>query len=223
MEKNKKEIITVNTINNKEYKMRQFSALCKYDLLLSCNKCSKILCSSSLIEKILRLSNGKICFIIEEQDDDNSEILEKFEKTLSIQKKILIINQKDQDFKTIGISEIFCKKCNNFLGIKVKQTDDIQIFMLNKIILKYDSIKVFTFGDYGIKTFNFYFRKETIKSMDKDALEIDEYIQKSGNYIQTFFDMLSSQNKEMKDMEKRKDEIDKLGNVLKYLIDKNYI
>ena len=222
MEKNKKEIITINTKNNKEYKMRQFSALCKYDLLLCCNKCSKILCSSSLIEKILRLSNGKICFIIEEQDDDNKELIEKFEKTLIIQKK-LIINQKDQEFKTVGINEVFCKKCNNALGIKVRQTDDIQIFMLNKFLLKYDSIKVYTFGDYGIKTFNFYFRKETIRSMDKDAIEIDEYIQKSGNYIQTFFDMLNSQNKEIKDMEKRKDEIDKLGNVLKYLIDKNYI
>ena len=222
MKKNKKEIITINTKNNKEYKMRQFSALCKYDLLLCCNKCSKILCSSPLIDKILRLSNGKICFIIEEQDEDNSKIIEKFENTLFIQ-KTLFINQKDQDIKAVGINEIVCKKCNNSLGIKIKQSDDIQVFMLNKILLKYDSIKVFTFGDYGIKNFNFYFRKETIKRMDKDALEIDEYIQKSGNYIQTFFDMLSSQNKEIKDMEKRKDDIDKLGNVLKYLIDKKYI
>ena len=222
MEKNKKEIITINTMNNKENKMRQFSALCKYDLLLACIQCSKILCSSSLIEKILRLSNGKICFIIEEQDEDNSELIKKFNETLFIQNK-KIINQNKEDFKAVGFKEIFCKKCKYSLGINVMQTDDIQKFMLNKILLKFDSIKFFTFGDFGIKPFNFYFRKETIKSIDNYALGIDEYIQKSGNYIQTFFDMLSSQNKEIKDMEKRKEEIDKLGNVLKYLIDKNYI
>ena len=222
MEKNKKEIITVNTMKNKDYKMRQFSALCKYDLLLTCAQCSKILCSSSLIDKILRLSNGKICLIIEEEDEDNSELIKKFNETLFIQNK-KIINQNNEDLKAVGLNEIFCKKCKYSLGIKVMLTDVIQEFMLNKILLKFDSIKFFTFGDFGIKPFNFYFRKETIKSMDNYAMEIDEYIQKSGNYIQTFFDMLSSQNKEIKDMEKTKEEIDKLGNVLKYLIDKNYI
>ena len=51
----KQEIITEKTINNKEYKMRQFSALCRHELLISCSKCLQIICSNSLIDKILRL------------------------------------------------------------------------------------------------------------------------------------------------------------------------
>ena len=217
-----KEIITEETKNNKEYKMRQFSALCKYDLLLSCNKCSKILCSSSLIDQLLRLNTGKICFVMEEEEDDNSELMKKFINNLIIN-KLISINQNDPNFKTVGVNEVLCRKCKYLLGVKMKTTDDIQIFMLNKILLKYESIKVLSFGDYGIKNFNFYFKKDTIKSMDKEAYELDEYIQKSGNYIQTFFEILSSQCKVTKDMERRKEEIDKLGQVLKYLVDKKYL
>ena len=222
MDNDKKEIITINTINNKDYKMRQFSALCKYDLLLCCNKCSQILCSSTLIDKILRLSSGKICFIMEDGEDGNSEMIEEFQKALFIE-NIIYLNPIKSDFKAVGVNEVFCKKCKNPLGLKMRTTDDVQIFMINRILLKLDFIKVFKLDDYGIKLFNFYFKKDTIKSMDKEAFEADEYIQKSGNYIQTYFDMLSSQNKEIKNMEKRKEEIDKLGNVLKYLVDKKYI
>jgi hypothetical protein len=219
-----KEVITENTMKNKEYKMRQFSALCKHDIIISCKKCFKILCTNSLIEKILRLSNGKICFIIEEdvENNDKYELIEKFISNLFIEKKIYI-NPNDKDFKSVGIREVKCKKCNNALGVKIKQSDDTQIFMLNKIILKYDSLYLCILDNLGIKPFQFYFKKETIKSMDNEALKIDEYIQKSGNFIQNFFDMLAKQNNELKEMENRKVEIDKLGKVLKYLIDKNYI
>ncbi len=219
---NMKEIITKDTKNNKEYKMRQFSDLCKYDLLLCCSKCSKILCSSTLIEKLLRLNTGKICFIMEEENEENSELIEDFTNNLTI-KKLIYINQKNPDFKTVGVSEVLCKKCEYVLGVKMKTTDDIQIFMLNKILLKNDAIKVLSFGDFGLKNFNFYFKKETIRSMDKEAYDLDEYIQKSGNYIQSFFEILSAQCKIKQDLERRKDEIDKLGEVLRYLVDKNYV
>ena len=222
MEDIKREVITEKTLNNKEYKMRQFSNLCKYNILLSCYKCFNILCHNSLIENILRLSNGRICFIIEDENEKNYELIENFISNLNIEKKIYI-NSKDKDFMSVGIKEVKCKKCGSSLGVKMKQTDDIQIFMLNRIILKCDSLKIFLLDDYGIMPFELHYRKETIKNMDKEALEIDEYIRERANYIQTFFDMLVKQNKDLKEIETTKKEIDKLGNVLKYLIDKNLI
>ena len=223
MENNKTEIITEKTLQNKEYKMRQFSKLCKDDILFSCNKCFQILCTNALIEKILRLSNGKICFILdEEQTNEEDDEMKNFKSTILIQKQMKV-NPNNCDFKAVGFNEVLCKNCKNILGLKMKQTDDTQIFMLNKIILKFESLKFFILGNYGINTFQFYFKAETIKSMDKESLEIDKYIQKSGDYLQTFFDMLSSQNKALTEIEQKKIEIDKLGDVLKYLTDKKYI
>jgi len=95
--------------------------------------------------------------------------------------------------------------------------------MLDKVLLRYESLKFFIISDFGIKPFQFHFKTETLKNMDKESIEIDEYIQKSGSYIQNFFDILSSQNKDLKELEKKKIEIDKLGEVFKYLIDKKYI
>ena len=221
MESNGQEIITEKTINNKEYKMREFSNLCRKDILFSCKKCFSILCNNQLIEKILRLINGKICFIIGDEDE-KSELMEEFESSIVI-KKTFSVNPNNCDFKTIGLSEIYCKKCNHLLGVKIKQTDDTQIFMLNKVLLRYESLKFFIISDFGIKPFQFHFKTETLKNMDKESIELDEYIQKSGNYIQNFFDILSSQNKDIKELEKKKVEIDKLGEVFKYLIDKKYI
>ena len=221
MENNGQEIITQKTFNNKEYKMREFSNLCRKDILFSCKKCFSILCNNQLIEKILRLINGKICFIIGDEDE-KSELMEEFESSIVI-KKTFSVNPNNCDFKTIGLSEIYCKKCNHLLGVKIKQTDDTQIFMLNKVLLRYESLKFFIVSDFGIKPFQFHFKTETLKNMDKESIELDEYIQKSGNYIQNFFDILSSQNKDIKELEKKKVEIDKLGEVFKYLIDKKYI
>jgi hypothetical protein len=230
MENNNKEIITEKTLHNKEYKMRQFSKLCKDDILFSCNKCFKILCNNTLIESILRLSNGKICFIIgegegegqEKEDKNEFELMKDFKSNILIQNKINI-NPNNCDLKAVGFTEIFCKKCKNLLGVKVQQTDDTQIFMLNKIILKFESLRFFILGNYGINSLQFFFRAETIKSMDQKSNEVEEYIQNSGTYLQKFFDMLSQQNKVSAEIEKKKIEIDKLGDVLKYLSDKKII
>ena len=202
MESNGQEIITEKTLHNKEYKMREFSNLCRKDILFSCKKCCTILCNNQLIEKILRLINGKICFIIGDEDE-NSQLMDEFKSNIAI-KKYFSVNSNKFDLKTIGLNEIFCKKCNYLLGVKIKQTDDTQIFMLNKILLKYESLKFFIISDFGIKPFQFHFKAETLKNMDKESIEIDEYIQKSGNYIQNFFDILSSQNKDLKEIEKKK-------------------
>ena len=221
METNGQEIITEKTINNKEYKMREFSNLCRKDILFSCKKCFSILCNNQLIEKILRLINGKICFIIGDEDE-NSELMKEFKSSIVI-KANFNVNPNNCDFKTVGLNEIYCKKCNHLLGVKIKQADDTQIFMLNKVLLRYESLKFFIISDFGIKPFQFHFKTETLKNMDKKSIELEEYIQKSGNYIQNFFDILSSQNKDIKEIEKKKVEIDKLGEVFKYLIDKKYI
>ena len=55
------------------------------------------------------------------------------------------------------------------------------------------------------------------------AFETEEYINKSGNQIQKFFDLLSSQVKDLKEIETKKKDIDKLSDILKYLIDKDYL
>ena len=214
MESNGQEIITEKTINNKEYKMREFSNLCRKDILFSCKKCFSILCNNQLIEKILRLINGKICFIIGDEDE-NSELMKEFKSSIVI-KANFNVNPNNCDFKTVGLNEIYCKKCNHLLGVKIKQADDTQIFMLNKVLLRYESLKFFIISEFGIKPFQFHFKTETLKNMDKKSIELEEY-------IQNFFDILSSQNKDIKELEKKKVEIDKLGEVFKYLIDKKYI
>ena len=222
MEYNQDEIITEKTLkNNKEYKMRQFSYLCSCDILISCKKCHTILCPNSLIEKILRINTGQLYFIIEEENDENSILIKEFESHLKIDKKLLI-NTNNHDFKIGGFNQVYCI-CGNNLGMKVKQTDSSQIFMLNKIILKYDPLIFSIQGDFGLKPLHFYFSRKTLKNMDKKDFEIDEYIKNMGEQLQQFFEMLKSQNDELKNKKKREEEIDKLGNVLKYLVDKKYI
>ena len=41
-----------------------------------------------------------------------------------------------EDFHTVGINEVICKKCKNLLGVRMKQTDETKIFMLDKFALK---------------------------------------------------------------------------------------
>ena len=216
------EIITEKTLHNKEYKMREFSNLCRKDILFSCKKCFNILCNNILIDKILRLINGKICFIIGDEENENSEMFEDFKSNILL-KKDFNVNPNNSDIKNVGLNEVLCKKCNNAIGMKIKQADETQIFMLDKILLKYETLRFFIISDFGLKPFQFHFKAETIKNMDKKSIEIDEYIQKSGDSIQKFFDMISEQNKDLKEIEKKKIEIDKLGDVFKYLIDKKLI
>ncbi len=105
----------------------------------------------------------------------------------------------------------------------MKQTDDTQIFMLNKIVLKIEALKFFIVEDLGIKPLHFFYKIEDLKNVDKEAMEIEEYINQSGNQIQKFFDLLSSQTKDLREIDSKKNDIDKLGDILKYLIDKGYI
>ena len=216
----KQEIITAKTIEEKENGMRSFSYLCKRNLLLCCRKCNKILTTNALIEKILRLKTGKICFILGDKIE-KSELMEKFQSSLIIQPE-LKVNQ-NADFNNVGINEIFCRNCKNLLGVKMRQTDDTQIFMINMIVLKHDAMIYFLLEEMGIKPFVFSFRTETMKNMDKLASETEEYIIKKGSQIQQLFELLSSQKKDLDEMETKKKDIDKLGDILKYLIDKKYI
>ena len=220
MENGKQEVITAKTIEDKQYTMRHLSYFCKKNILLCCKNCNRILTTNSIIEKILRLTNGKICFIIGD-DDENSELMIKFKSNLIIQSELKVNN--NSEFKTVGLNEITCKYCKNSLGVRIRQTDDTQIFMLNKIVLKLDALKFFSIDENGLRPYHFHYKPENIKSMDKYATEIDQYIQKSGYHIQKFFDILSSQNNDFQEIENRKMNIDKLGDILKYLIDKNYI
>ena len=105
----------------------------------------------------------------------------------------------------------------------MKQTDDTQIFMLDKIVLKERAMKYFAVEDIGIVPFYFNYKVVDIKKMDQMAFETEEYINKSGNQIQKFFDLLSSQVKDLKEIETKKKDIDKLSDILKYLIDKDYL
>ena len=214
------EIITAKTSEDKQNVMRQFCYLCKLKLLFCCKECNKLLFTNSLIEKIIRLKTGKICFIIGDEDE-KSEIMEKFAENIII-KPVLKVNDIS-DFQTVGINEVSCKSCKSSLGVKMKQTDDTQMFMLNKFVLKHDAMKYFCLQDLGIRPFDFSFKRETLKNLDKTAFETEEYINQSGHQIQKFFDLLGMQAKDFKEIETKKNDIEKLGDILKYLIDKNYI
>ena len=61
--------------------MRQFSNLCRNNLLICCKKCNNIITTNSIIEKLLRLKTGKICFIIGD-DDEKSELMEQFKSSI---------------------------------------------------------------------------------------------------------------------------------------------
>ena len=167
------------------------------------------LCCGSLIHK----STGKICFILGDEKE-NSELI-------IIEPKLKFNNY--EDFHAVGLNEITCKNCKNSLGVRMKQTDDTQIFMLDKIVLKERAMKYFAVEDIGIVPFYFNYKVEDIKKMDQMAFETEEYINKSGNQIQKFFDLLSSQVKDLKEIETKKKDIDKLSDILKYLIDKDYL
>ena len=220
MENGQQEIITAKPIGDRHNAMRQFSFLCKYKLLFCCRQCNKLLMTNSLIEKILRLKIGKICFIVGDEND-KSEIMEKFKSTIIIKPELKV--NDDIEFQTVGINEVSCKSCNNPLGVRMKQTDDTQIFMLNKFVLRYDAMNYFCVQDLGIRPFIFTFKNESLKNLDKIAFETEEYINKSGHQIQKFFDLLSNQSKDFKEIETKKTDIEKLGDILKYLIDKKII
>ena len=220
MENGQQEIIPLETIHDKAYPMRQFDFFCKRDILFCCHNCNTILTTNSIIEKILRLTTGKICFIMGDEGE-NSELMKEFQSKLVIHPELKVNNITD--FKTVGLNEVSCKNCNEPLGVKIRQADETQIFMLEKIILKTDAVKCFIIEEGGLRYLNIIYKTETIKNMDKLANETEEYIQKSGHQIQKFFDILCSQNNDFQEMKIRKENIDKLGDILKYLIDKNYI
>ena len=217
-----KEILTTNTLNNKEYKMHQFSVLCKNDFLLICNKCSKILCSSSLIDKLLRLSTGNICFIIEEKKNNNSKLIENFEKIIYIENKNNVFI-KDKDFGLDVVRKIHCKNCNSFIGLKIILSDNTKKFMINRFLLKFSSVSLLEFDDLGIKSYNFNVNREEIKSIDSFALEIEKYVKKSRSFINNFYNNNNSQDNEFEEIEKSKRKIDKLDEMLQYLMNNNYI
>ena len=220
MKSKEQEKISLKTLDDKHNNMRSYSYLCKMKILFCCKKCNKILTTNSLIEKILRLKTGKICFILGD-DNEYSELFEKF-KTLILIQQDFKINQ-NSEFSTVGVNEVYCKNCKNLLGLIMKQTDDTQIFMLNKIVLKQEAMKFFWLDEFGIKPFHFGSNLEGIKNMDKLAIETEEYITQKGYQIQKFFDAISSQVKDFRDIEEKKNDFDKLGDILKYLIDKDYI
>jgi len=220
MKNGQQEIITAKTFEDKHYGMRQFSNLCRNNLLICCKKCNNIITTNSIIEKLLRLKTGKICFIIGD-DDEKSELMEQFKSSILLNGELKV--NINSDLNTVGIYEIYCKNCKNPLGANVKQTDDTQIFMLNKYVLKHDSINFYLIEELGLEPYYFHFRNETIKKMDKEAMEIEEYIYQSGQQLQKFFELLSGQTKDIREIETRKTDLDKLGDILKYLIDKNFI
>ena len=216
----KQEIITDKSTEQKENGMRSFGYLCKRNMIFCCKECDKIILTNALIEKILRLKTGKICFILKDEAD-KSELMEKFKSSIVIQSQLKVINNKE--FNNVGINEVNCNRCNNLIGVRMKQTDDIQIFMLNTFVIKHDSMKYYMSEELGIKPYNFSFRTETIKNMDKKATETEEYILKGGQRIQQFFEMLSSQKNDINNFETKIKDLDKLGDILTYLIDKKYI
>ena len=220
MKPKEQEKITSNSSDAEKIGMKHFSYLCKMNILFCCKTCNKLLTTNALIEKILRLKIGKIYFIIEDENE-NSELITKF-KSLVIIKPELKINQISE-FNTVGINDVYCRNCKNLLGLRMKQTDETQMFMLNKIILKIEALKFFVAEDFGIRPFHISYKLEEIKTTDKKAMEIEEYINQSGNQLQKFFDLLSSQTKDLRDSDSKKNDIDKLGDILKYLIDKGYI
>ena len=220
MELKEQEKITSNALEAEKIAMKTFNYLCKMNILFCCKTCSQLLTTNALIEKILRLKTGRIYFIIEEEDD-NSELITKFKSLLFIKPELKI--NKNPEFSTVGINEVYCRNCKSLIGLKMKQTDDTQIFMLNKIVLKIEALKFFIVEDLGIKPLHFFYKIEDLKNVDKEAMEIEEYINQSGNQIQKFFDLLSSQTKDLREIDSKKNDIDKLGDILKYLIDKGYI
>ena len=220
MELKEQEKITSNALEAEKIGMKTFNYLCKMNILFCCKTCSQLLTTNALIEKILRLKTGIIYFIIEEEDD-NSELITKFKSLLFIKPELKI--NKNPEFSTVGINEVYCRNCKSLIGLKMKQTDDTQIFMLNKIVLKIEALKFFIVEDLGIKPLHFFYKIEDLKNVDKEAMEIEEYINQSGNQIQKFFDLLSSQTKDLREIDSKKNDIDKLGDILKYLIDKGYI
>ena len=220
MEIPEQEKISSETLADKKNPMRAFSYLCKKKLLFCCIKCNKLLTTNAIIEKILRLRTGKICFILGDEKE-NSELFEKFKNLIIIEPKLKFNNY--EDFHAVGLNEITCKNCKNSLGVRMKQTDDTQIFMLDRIVLKERAMKYFAVEDIGIVPFYFNYKVEDIKKMDQMAFETEDYINKSGNQIQKFFDLLSSQVKDLKEIETKKKDIDKLSDILKYLIDKDYL
>ena len=220
MEIGQQEKITAKPLVDKHNPMYQFSHLCKNKILFCCRKCNKLLMTNSLIGKILRLKIGKICFIVDDENE-NSESMQKFKSTIIIKPELKV--NDNSEFQTVGINEVSCKSCNNSLGVRMRQTDETQIFMLNKFVLRYESLNYFLLEDLGIKPFLFVYKSESMKNVDKEAFKIEEYINKSGNQIQKFFDLLSNQSKDFKEIETKKTDIEKLGDILKYLIDKNLI
>ena len=220
MESKEQEKISSKVVENKQYPMRSFGYLCKKMLLLCCKNCDKVLTTNAIIEKILRLKTGKFYFIIGDEGE-NSELFEKFKSLIVIQPELKI--NKNEDFQTVGINEVICKKCKSQIGVRMKQTDETQIFMLNKFVLNEKKLKYFSVEDMGLKPFHFYYDLEDLKKMDKLAIETEKYITESGNQIHKYFELLSDQIKNTKEIERKKNDIDKLGDILKYLIDKNYL
>ena len=223
MDKNKKEVINSKTLEDKENKMRLLSYLCRQDILICCKKCFSTLCNNSLIDKILRLMTGKIYFILDDESStESSNIMAKFKSSINISRELNSIKD-NTDLKAVGTIDVFCKKCKNLIGVKIMQSDETQLFMNNRFVLKMEELRFFILLGSDIKPLNIKIKPESLSYLDQKYSELDKYISKSGSTIQNFFDILTTQVKNIKDSDSKKEAVDKLGDVLKYLSDKQMI
>ena len=62
MKNGQQEIITAKTFEDKHYGMRQFSNLCRNNLLICCKKCNNIITTNSINREIIKIKNRKNLF-----------------------------------------------------------------------------------------------------------------------------------------------------------------
>ena len=212
------EKITADITKDKLNPVRVFGYICKKNLLFHCIKCNHLLTSNAIVEKLLRLKNGRICFIL---NDNDIEIFNRFKNNIIIE-NILEINT-NPDLYNVGINKVYCKYCKNQIGIKIKQTDETQFFMINKILLKENTMQYYSIENMGIKPFYFQYSSEEVKRMDRNAFELEQYINDSCNQLTEFLDLIKKKKNDLNDNKKRLEDIKKLSDILTYLVNKNYI
>jgi hypothetical protein len=122
----------------------------KSKLIFSCNKvdesnidakfCNKFLFTNNEIKYILKLSNSKICFVLENVSFSNLKLNHK--------KQFIdnILNQSDCIYQ-----EIQCPTCNNILGRYVISTTEEKINLLDSIIVFSSEVAAFQIQDFDIK------------------------------------------------------------------------
>ena len=212
------EKISADIVKDKTNPIRVFGYICKKKLLFNCLKCNTLLTTNAIVDKVIRLKTGRISFIL---NDNNADIFNKFKMNVIIENKLEV--NINPDFNNVGINKVLCKNCNYHLGIKIKQADESQFFMVNKIILKENAMQYFSIEDIGITPFCFQYNKEEVKELDHEYFELENYINNSVNRILGFFDLLDEQKSEINTNKKRLEDIQKLSDILTYLVNKNYI